>query len=250
MLKLFTILVTTLFFFISCSNKKQENLKDYKMIINYFDSNRLKEFDTMTFQKKENWNSYNWKITSASNKLRRISYTYGIGFGDRAVEGYEFPPKDSIDRIWVSDHANFNKLFPLKLPLPEKNIDLLLNKNGLIDCRISWKNNNYDEQTAVLYKSLRQESLFVSQNPFDYFRSRNKIMDSLGILEIGKYGPSNSIRIVLEPNQEILVYIPTNLIIDSIDLIVDSINRHRLDSIILTSKRIQKNWILRTKSKL
>jgi hypothetical protein len=75
-------------------------------------------------------------------------------------------------------------------------------------------------------------------------------MDSLGILEIGKNGPSNSIRIVLEPNQEILVYIPTNLIIDSIDLIVDSINRHRLDSIILTSKRIQKNWILRTKSKL
>ena len=249
MLKLLTILITTFIFF-SCSDKKQENLKDYKKIINYFDSNRLKEFDTITFQKNENFSSYNWVMTSPHDKLRRISYRYCIGFGDRFEDGYDFPAKDSIDRIWISDHANFNKLFPLKLPLPEKNIDLLLNKNGLIDCIISWMNNGFDEKTALLYKSLKQESLFVSRNPFDYFRSRNKIMDSLGILEVGKTGPINSIRIVLEPDQEILVYIPTNLIIDSIDSIVDSINRHRWDSIFSTGKRIEKNWILRIKNNL
>jgi len=250
MLKLLTILQTVFIFFSGCTDGKQENPADYKKIINYFDSNRLKEFDTISFQKNANWNNYNWVMTSPSGKLRRISYTYCIGFGSMAAKDYKFPAKDSIDRIWISDHQNFNKLFPLKLQLPEKNIELLLNKNGLIDCRISWDNNNYDEKTALLYKSLRQESLFVNRNPFEYFRSSNKTMDSLGIFEIGKNGPTNSIAIVLKPNQESLEYIPTNLIIDSIDLIADSINRHRFDSITSTGKRIEKNWILRTKSKL
>ncbi|MEO6252500.1 MAG: hypothetical protein ABIO79_04310 [Ferruginibacter sp.] len=251
--KLLIILITPFIFFANCSDcNKRKPPKDYKKVINYFESNRIKEFDTITFQKNDNWNSYNWVMTSASGRLRRISYTYGIGFGSRAPEGYEFPAKDSIERIWISDHISFNKFFPINLPLPEKNIELLLNENGLVDCRISWDNNNYDEKTALLYKSLKQDSLFVNQNPFAYFRSRNKIMDSLGIFEVHKNGfSSNSISIVLKPDEEILEYLPKKIIIDSSfrNSIIDTLFRRRLDSIILIGKRIEENWILRTKRK-
>ena len=203
-------------------------------LVNYFDSNRLMEFDTVSFDKNINWGNDFWKVTDGEN----VCYHYNIGFPSSVSDNYKFPVSDSLERIWISDFKVFTELFPMKIHLPEKNIEIILKGNGLIDIRTSWMNNDYDGRNAELYNDVGPKRLFERKNPFEYFRTRTKTMDSLGVEGIGGHSFGNVITIVLKDELEFIDYLPDNL------LIKESY-RSVFDSVISKGIKINKNWVWR-----
>jgi hypothetical protein len=227
---------TAIAFLTNCNDKNHVDKKvpNYiAKIITYFDSNRIKEFDSVSFEKKINWGNNYWRICDTQS----VCYEYQVGFPSRVDNDYKFPVSDSLERIWVSDSNLFNRVFPMSKSLPpNKNVDLILNKNGTVDGKISWMNNDYDEKKDVIFNSIKSEVLFQKENPFTYFETRTKTMDSLGIQSILQQRFGNHILIELKPQQEYLYYLPNNLFIRKE-------SKHFFDSLMTTGLRIDKNWV-------
>lgn len=218
------------------ANNRQVIPQYITAIIKYFDSNRIKEYDTVKFDKKVNWGNNFWQV--ATQEV--IAYNYETGFGYMADSGYTFPVEDSLERFWVSDVKLFNKKFPMRVTLPNNNIDIIRLKNGLIDCSLNSFNISYKIDHNRLFIT-DEKALFLQTNPFDYFRSRTKEMDSLGVQSISGHSAGNWITITLNTQKDYLDYLPANLI-------VEETYRRIFDSIITTGIRLNKNWVWRRKA--
>ncbi|MDI3320654.1 hypothetical protein [Pinibacter soli] len=229
------LFITTAFLIlVGCQTpgKKEEIPQRLLSVINYFDSNRIKELDTVKFEKNINGGNNYWRVADSGN----ISFTYQRSFPDRTNFDYALLVSDSLERIWISNRFVFSRFFPMKIKLPPKNIHMILNQNGLIDIKLSWVNNNYDEQHDVLFSAVEPDSIFISTNPFDYFKARTKTMDSVGIEGISKPTFGNIFIIELKGGKEFLDYLPDNI------LIVDNY-KHTFDSVISKGTRIDRHWV-------
>jgi len=215
------------------STKKSVVSQHIGSLINYFDSSRIKEFDTVSFDKNTNGGINFWKVISKGG----VCYTYKIGFPN-LLRDTNLLEADNLERISILDSKLFARHFPMTVNLPDENIDMILNKNGLIDIRASWDNSDYNEKNDILFLSVEPMSLFKSKNPFEYFKSRTKTMDSLGVEGILRYPFGNLTTITIKDEQEFIDYLPDNLFIK------DSY-RHKFDSVIAKGIKINKNWVWR-----
>jgi hypothetical protein len=243
MFKSLIILAFALSLLLSCSNQdRKNNVPEYLVnIISYFDSNRLKEFDTISYTKDANWHNHLWKIGDTEVEI----YSYRIGFEHHANQDYTFPEKDCLERISIGSIKKFAFDFPLNISLPDKNLEMILNKQGLVTCEVDYMNHDYNEKTKIIFKDLNPDSIFSVRNPFAYFKSRSNKMDSLGISEVERHSWGNFITIALKNNDEYLDYLPDNLSIDP-----KYKYKKVFDSVIAKGFKIDKNWVWRTNTKL
>lgn len=234
-----TVLLFILLIFQGClekANNSQAIPQHIISLINYFDSNRIKEYDTVKFDKKINWGNNFWQVATQGY----IAYNYKTGFNEVADSGYTFPAVDSLERFWVTDVELFNKKFPMRVKLPNDNVNIIRLKNGLIDCRLNFLSHNYKKEHDRLF-TMKEKEFFLQTNPFDYYIARTKEMDSLGVESIVGFPAGNWITITLSTQQDHLDYLPPNLI-------VKESYRRIFDSVIATGVRINKNWVWRKKA--
>jgi hypothetical protein len=239
MLKKLSIIISIVALF-GCSQRKNNKTsipENVTSLINYFDSNRLKEFDTVSFEKTVNWGNNSWIIADR----KYVCYQYRIGFPNAVDSEYDFPASDSLERISIYNHQLFNTNFPLSITLPEENMEMILNKDGFVTCLLPYFDNGIP-YTKIVFSSMSENVLFRSTNPFTYFKSRTKTMDSLGIEFISGHSTGNFITIDVKTEQGYLDYLPD-------DLYVRENYRHLFDSTIATGFRINKNWIWRKHEK-
>ncbi|GAO44728.1 hypothetical protein [Flavihumibacter petaseus] len=238
MLKFVTLSIVLATSLSGCKEKPDKNSAPEQVLtlMTYFDSSRLAEFDTVSFTKNIPRGSNFWMVTDGET----YSYTYQHSFPGSFFEDYTFPVADSMERIWISNHALFVKSFPLKVELPDKNLEMIMNGNGLIDISVSLYSMDCEEKAPLLYSAMDPKALFAETNPFGYFRKRSKTMDSLGVEDIG--GPPSSmgnyITLQVKGQPGYFDYLPGKLVMK------DSY-RHYFDSVVATAKRINEHWIWR-----
>lgn len=201
--------------------------KTVSAIIHYLDSNKIKEYDSVWFYRTK-FNSYKWRFVHSG----LVALEYSIGYSARIANPPN--PKDSVERLEVSDTAYFFQMFPTCITSLPSGFEMLRQRDGTITIKTTW-GEEVVNNPKVYYSKLKPEALFKSQNAFDYFRKRNYTMDSVGIYSIGTWYNSSCVLVTLQSRNEFLFYRPDRAR-------EDSLIRRELDSIFTTGKKVDALW--------
>lgn len=198
-------------------------------VIDYFDSSRIREFDSVEFKLKNNDNRYDWIFC---NHQGIMAFQYSIGWVGQISDPRD--AKDSLERFWVLDISYFSSLFPMSIALPDRRVEIERKQNDAVRVQ-SDSNYNFTYGDTTRYDELKPEQFFLERNPFTYMAKRNRIMDSLGIISIAPQFGTNMVLIAISPRQEYLFHRPDRVIGDSRQI-------DYLDSVLAIGQKVDRNW--------